>query len=421
MQPPARWNLAQRIAFRFFFAYFLLFFTTNSLIGFYVPFLNPVLQKGGELWYPVVAWVGKHVLHTRYDISQPEGVGGVSNTAYGLILCLCYLTLAAAVTVLWSVLDRRRAQYERLHAWFRLLLRLMLALTMINYGVIKVLPVQMTSPLPLSYLTERVGDLYPMRLLWMFIGASAPYEIFTGCAELLGGLLLLLPRTTLLGALVCCADMVTVFTLNMCYDVQVKLFSFHLLAMAALLVAPDLPRLAGLFLFNRTVEPAETPPLSTRRWLDRTAQAFVLLFGLYASGVKFVPTYERYKKVHPPRPPLYGVWSVESFAVDGNDVPLFTDPQRWRSMTFQVPERVRVELMIGAYKSYALALDMKAQTMRLRELQSQGQAAFSFVAPETDVLLLNGHLDGRPAQARLRKMALIGQRFHWVFVPPKEE
>lgn len=414
--PAPRWSLIHRITFRFFFSYFLLFLSTNSILSGFIPFGGLV-----PLWRPVVIWAGTRVLHTRYDITTPELAGGVSNTAFGLILCLCYLVTAAIATALWSVLDRRRAQYERLHAWLRLLLRFGLAATMINYGVVKVIPVQMTSPLPLGYLTERVGDLTPMRMLWMSVGTSTAYEIFTGSAELLGGVLLLLPRTTLLGALLCLADMVMVFTLNMAYDVQVKLFSFHLLVMAALLVAPDLPRLINLFLFNRRVEPAEMPPLSRRKGLDRGLQAFVLLFGLYAIFVNARAAHERYGKFHPPRPPLYGVWNVEAFNVGGREVPLFTDPDRWRTLTFQTPGRAAIELMIGSRRYCALELDLKGKTMRLRGRQTAGEAAFSFQEPEPGVLLLNGLVDGRPARLRLRKMALIGESFHWVFVPDPED
>src|SRR4051794_10762633 len=134
-----RWNLIQRIAFRFFFSYFILFFMTDSMLTVYLPFVAPVMKQCVAFWSPIVTWVGTRILHTRYDIQQPEGLGGVSNTPYGLILCVCYVALAAVVTGLWSVLDRKRVRYVRLYPWCRLLLRFMLALTMINYGVIKVI------------------------------------------------------------------------------------------------------------------------------------------------------------------------------------------------------------------------------------------------------------------------------------------
>ena len=76
-----------------------------------------------------------------------------------------------------------------------------------------------------------------MGVLWSSIGSSPAYESFAGCAELLGGILLIVPRTTTLGALVCLADMTQVFMLNMTYDVPVKLLSFHLILLSLFLLA----------------------------------------------------------------------------------------------------------------------------------------------------------------------------------------
>jgi hypothetical protein len=51
-------------------------------------------------------------------------------------------------------------------------------------------------------------------------------------------LLLIVPRTATLGALISLADMIQVDTLNMTYDVPVKLFAFHLILLSCFL-APD--------------------------------------------------------------------------------------------------------------------------------------------------------------------------------------
>ncbi len=409
-----RWNLAKRIAFRFVSSYFSIFFLA-ILVG-YLPFGEAFIRKYDALCLAIVLGLEKHVFHTGYDIYLLEG-GGISNTAFGTILFFCYLTLAAVATIVWSVLDRKRDDYARLRQWLRLVLRGSLAMAMIHYGILKLIPVQMIPP-PLAVLRTRLGQLPPMRMLWLFVGSSPAYESFTGAAELLGGVLLLLPRTTLLGALVCCADMIMVVTLNFCYDVHVKLFSLHLLVMSFLLIAPDLRRLTDLLIFNRRVEPAEAPPLSAYRWLNRSLQILVALFGLYRIGTGFQEARERYAASHPPRPPLYGVWSVDELVVDGKDVPMFTDPQRWRWVTFQTPGSLSVEMMIGSSKTYPLALDMKSRRMVLGE---EGQSAFSFQEPQPAVLILEGRLDGHRAHAKLSKMPLISTGLRWIFDPPPEE
>lgn len=430
IDPAPRWSLGKRIAFRFVFAYFLTFFLTGEIASF-IPFYGVLIRPYVAFWHAVVVWAGRHVLHTRYELDIADG--GVNNTAHGTILFLCYLVAAALATVLWSVLDRKRPSYVALQQGFRLLLRLTLALALIRYGTFKVIPTQMISPNPPFALLQRFGELRPMELLWTFVGSSPAYESFTGGAELLAGLLLLLPRTTLLGALVAIGDMTMVVVLNFCFDVHVKLYAMHLLAMAVLLVLPDLRRLSDLFLFNRAVEPAPARPLFGRRRVNLILQGVVLLMGLALVGMDFHESYVRYQGFHPPRPPLYGAWSVDELALDGKKVPPNTDPQSWRYVIFQSPGRVTVEQMIGSRPSYTLGLDLKNRTMTLERarrdlhgnplptLPAYERARFSFDAAQPDALVLDGTLDGHPTHARLSRMALSAAKLRWIIVIAKED
>jgi hypothetical protein len=99
---------------------------------------------------------------------------------------------------------------------------------------------------------------------------------------------------------------------------------------------------------------------------------------------------------------MYGVWSVEEFAVGGKEVPLYTDPKRWRWVYFQKPGSMLVEHMVGSHESFS-------------------PTAFSFDDREPEVLVLNGELDGNRMHAKLVKMALIRDGFHWIFDPRNEE
>ncbi len=127
------------------------------------------------------------------------------------------------------------------HAWLRLLVRYTLAFTLFGYGFAKIFPLQFPPP-RLFRLIQPYGDFSPMGVLWNFMGASVPYQIFSGAAEALGGFLLLFRPTTTLGALVSFAVMANVVALNFCYDVPVKLYSCNLLLMAVFLAAGDAPR-----------------------------------------------------------------------------------------------------------------------------------------------------------------------------------
>ncbi len=391
---PARWSLATRIAFRFLVAYYAL--------PFFIPLLirrsDSLSEKYNAFWDAAVQMADETLVHVPYELFDLTG-----NDSYSWVQLLCTLVFAGVVAAVWSVLDRNRLRYERLYPWLRFLLRYMLAGAMIRYGTIKVIPSQMIAPPPLFVLQQRLGDLFPNHLLWWTIGASPAFETASGLAELLGGVLLLLPRTTLLGALLCAANMLLVFLMNLCYDVSVKQYSLQLFVMSVILAAPHLPQLADVFFFHRRAEPARVAPLFRRKALDRIPHVLLFLFGLYSiqSGLKMAA--ERYERQNPPRPALYGLWSVEAFARDGRDVPLYTDPERWRMVVFHTPGEVRIEQMAGARKVYELDLDMKSRTMAL----GPPAAAFSFQQPEKDVLILDGQMAGRRVRAKLRKVALL--------------
>jgi hypothetical protein len=264
-KPGVQWNAGLKIAFRFVFSYF-------GLYCFPFPIgVLPYTEKPAEwyelLWHKVVPWVAQHVLH----LSQPITIfsNGSGDTTYDYVKVLCFFVLAAVVTIGWSALDRNRANYARLHQWLNFYLRFTLGATLLSYGGYKVIPSQFPALWQSRYL-ETYGDASPMGILWTFMGASASYTIFAGAVEMLGGILLFVPRLATLGALVGMGAMANVFILNMSYDVPVKLYSFHLLLLSVFLVLPDLKRLTNFFILNRPAEPAPPALRFQRNWQNRT-------------------------------------------------------------------------------------------------------------------------------------------------------
>ena len=231
------------------------------------------------------------------------------------------------------------------------------------------------------------------------MGASESYNIFTGAGELLGGLLLTTRRTTLLGALVCFGVMSHVAMLNFSYDVPVKLFSMHLLAMSLFLMAPDLGRLARMFVLNRPVEPAVFRPLSRRTWVNRGAILLRTLVVAAFLGMTLYGAHESRKTFGDlmPRSPLYGIWNVEEFEVDGQvRPPLITDAQRWRRVVFDYPKMIAIQLMSDSRQRYGLDLDPDARTMALTKRDDPAwKAAFSYTAAGAGAARAGGHA-GRP-------------------------
>jgi hypothetical protein len=285
------------------------------------------------------------------------------------------------------------SQSAGLYAGLRPLLRAALALPMIASGIVRLIPVQMPPLRPLDQL-QRLGEFTQGELLRTTVGASPVFQSFTGLAALLGGVLLLFPRTTLLGALICAANLAMAVTLAVCYDLP-KLYVSCLFALSFLLLAPHLRRLIDLFLLDRPVEPAEVPPPS--RLLPLLGAAVILVGAAVA-----VP---RLMRLHPPEPPFYGAWNVEELLMDGEES---ADPRRWRRVVFQDPGALDVQLAIGSRKRHALGLDLAGKTMTV------DGARLSFQEPEEGVLVLEGRLDGRLTRAKLHRMLLSDPWFHWI-------
>lgn len=411
-----RWGFARKILFRAAFCYLVLYNLPFPLD--YVFFSTNIAKPYQDLWSFIVPWVGEDLFNVDTSV-LPNGSG---DTTYNYVQVFCFLMLALAATAIWTFLDRKRANYARLHEWLRVYVRFALALTMIGYGAVKVIPTQFPAP-SLDRLLQPFGDSSPMGLLWTFMGASLTYTVFAGLSEMLGGVLLMTRRTTLLGALVSIGVLTNVVLLNFSYDVPVKLFSSHLLLMAIFLILPDLRRLANLLVFNRPVEPAAIQPLFQRKWLHWGALGLRTVFVVGFTTFLLYQANEGSKQYgnRAPKPPLYGVWNVEDFMIDGQArPPLITDETRWRRVVFGYPGVIAIQLMGDSRQRYRLALDAPKKSLTLTKRDDpRWRSTISYRQPDPQLLTMDGTFDGHKIQARLRrvdesKFLLVSRGFHWI-------
>jgi len=285
-----QWTLAKRLAFRVAFSY-LVFYYLETIAGLLIPVFRALGSPIGPRavyrwpWNQLAAWTGVHVfsLEPTLLLNELNRGSATSDTAINFIATGWMLLIAIVVAVVWSVLDRNRREYHALNCWLRNLVRYALAINLFVYGFPKVFAVQM---LPLRLYTTQLllplGDKSPAGLLWAFMGYSVPYQMFSGTAEVLAGMLLLWRRTVTLGALVSIAVLLHVALLNFSYDVAVKLFSANLLLAAIFLVLPDLRKLLRFFVLNQAVDPptASGPP-RTGRWITAGSVVFKVLLAAF--------------------------------------------------------------------------------------------------------------------------------------------
>jgi hypothetical protein len=420
--PAARWSLGRRMTFRLCFVYLGLFCLSQQILGGLFPIPKVDLPDLARLWptRQIVFWAAARVFHVTQPLVYKDS--GSGDKTFDWVLAFCLLVFAIAATCVWSLLDRRRENYVTLYKWFRLFIRFALATELFLYGLDKVIPLQMPFP-PLTRLLEPFHDFSPMGVLWYSIGASRSYEIFAGCAEVLGGVLLIFPRTTMLGALVALADMTQVFMLNMTYDVPVKLFSFHLLLLSVFLLAPDLERLMDFFFRNRTVAPSTQGELFHTRRANRIALAAQIFLGLWVIGNNVYGGWDgwhTYGGGHP-KSALYGIWDVAEMSIDGQlRSPLVTDYDRWHRAVFDAANQAAFQRMDDTFARYGATINGGEKSIALTKANDKDwKANFTFQRVAENELILDGSMDGHKMHMQLqlvdlKKFVLMSRGFHWI-------
>jgi hypothetical protein len=259
-----------------------------------------------------------------------------------------------------------------------------------------------------------------MGLMWTFMGFSPAYQIFTGAIEVVGGLLLVSRRTTLLGALVTTAAMTHVFIMNLCFDVPVKLYSFHYLVMALFLIAPDFPWLAMPLVLGRSVETKPIRPLFERVPIHRSTLAFrtLLVALMIFSQIKWgYGTSREIYGVAPP--PILGRWDVVSMSIDKRELKK-DDAANWKWIDVSERGMIRVSKPSPPSLAYRSAWNAVEKSLTLTKFTAPTwKATLTYDLPQPDLLKLSGSMDDKPIAVTLRPSAekhqeLKTRGFHWI-------
>ncbi len=408
-----------RIGFRFLCAYLILFFGPGP-IG-YLPFTVTWTLSGWELdgMVAVARWTQIHLFGIASPV--PFAFTGSADTMSNYARYLDYFLISILAAAAWTLVDRRRPNYARLDNFLRAWVRLDLATIMLGYGIAKVVPTQFRTPSLAAY-AQPLGEFSPMGLLWVFMGSSTAYTVFTGAIEVAGALCLLFRRTATLGALILCGALINVAMLNFTYNVPVKSFSLNLLLMTAYIAAPDVRRLASVLLLNRASAPRPTRPLFVSRWANYAALGAGALFAGYIvwSDVSDGLLTIRESREARIAAPLYGIYDVEEYRKDeATGPPLGPKSLQWRQVIFDAGDRVTIRSS-DAVTRYRSKMDaaQHAVTLTGRDTPAQ-QLVLSFEEPGGDQLVLRARVDGDSIVARLHRLddskyLLVSRGFSWI-------
>jgi hypothetical protein len=441
------WNVYQKIAFRFVFIFFILFivlldWSVNSILS-YLYYYGHL----AEFLDIVISRTGKHLFHISYTIISPYD-GQHNDRAYIYLLYFIMAIVGVSGAIIWSVLDRKRTNYQTLYYWLTVIVRYYLAFTLFVFALEKFFKMQFPDP---GYytLTQPLGDMSPMSLAWAFFGYSYGYNVFMGLAES-AALLLLFRRTTTFGALLTLTTLANVIAVNYNYDVHAKMYPTALFLMAVFLVLKDLKRLMRFFFTGQAIAlPVITAPLFKNRWMNISKIVLkVLVIGYFT--VLPVMDYIGYKKKAEERDKakseISGVYDVHTF-VTNKDTLSNDSPVRWKQIVIgdKLVEAVRFSGDSIAYlylsmnkKEVIVSGDQKDLYTKMQEIYNEYgldiypkmdsiliarkiESSLRFESPDSTTLKLKGiikndsvFITAKRKPLDLKNFRLMKSRFHWI-------
>jgi len=418
------WSQPQKIAFRFFFVFFVLYiiFVPSDSIPLYDDVFYPFIN----FFQGFIVWGAKNTLHIVVNpVTRGLGDSGGDST-FDYLLFLFVIIVSGAATIIWSYTGRKTANYNKLFYWLLVVLRYFAAFTMILFGTAKVFRVQFPAP-TIGRLMERVGDMSPMGLAWTYMGYSHWFNYFTGGAELLCAGLLFFRRTTRLGATIGVVLLVNIVAINFCFDVCVKISSTTLLLMCFFILIPDCRRFINFFLRNGEVKPADLSPRRfTAKWKNVTLSGIkytLILLALYWNYNLMreqIATYG-YGGNGARRPPLYGLYQIETFVRNRDTLkPLTTDATRWNKFWISRPGGAAIKLMNDSIAGYNFKPDTLKHTVTVNTYADTVHKFYlHYTIQKPDVMILRGQWKQDSVYVRMHKIdlnsfRLISRGFHMI-------
>jgi hypothetical protein len=331
---PRPWKNYEKIAFRIAFI-FVVLYTVPTDYGWY--------ERLFKLDY---AHLNYRHLNSTVAFYNPYFINHYSEGGffglYSYVDVLFILTVSLAGGLVWTLLDRKRKEYNALYYWARVFARYRVAYGIIAWGYKKIFVMQMPFPSEGLLNTEFI-NFFAKRLYWESIGIVPAYEVFLGFAEFIPGVLMLFRKTTALGAVLSMVVMGNVAISNHAYDIGEHVPSFSLALLSFFILWYDLPGIWNLLIREKNTGITHHYPVFSAKWQNYLRLSvkyagnfiFVFLFGIFEV---YAYTHNDFYKI-PNTPGLKGTkgyYRVTEFRRNNKLLPYSPeDSIRWHDATFE--------------------------------------------------------------------------------------
>lgn len=397
------WPIETRIGFRFSFIFIGLFiFLLNN--GAY-PLLTYLTKYLLPFVWEFTQWFSRNILGYYYSLMEETGSGDRSQDWVTLFVLLL---LAIFGTLIWSVLDRKRKQYNTLYYWLTVAIRYYLAFMLINYGTMKLIHGQMPAP-TLNRLMEPLGEFSPMGLAWTYFGYSKGYSIFVGLVEILS-VFLLFRRTVTLGALITFATAINIMTTNYFFDVPVKMHATALLFFSLFLLLPQIKPLFELLIKGKPTQLKKIilPVFKPKVQKVLGACKIILIGIIVVQQVNTLLNQHKFRDFYYKKSPLYGIYRI---AENAEQRPIL--PPDWSWIVFEYEVLTTVRDRYYQIQAVPLGVDKAAKKIRVGEEELDYR-----VLANGDVILSKDFGDKVEEVKLIKKkpedFELLKREFNWI-------
>ena len=320
--------------------------------------LNP---NSPSFWTSITTWFGETFLGWEFNMKRLMK-GFDSKYDFSRFLLIAVLSVLGAT--IWGVL-KGRLQRIKVKTWIITIIRYHVGLTLILYGMSKVLMLQF-GEMDLLNLEDKIGSYTGMSFLWKFMSYSAFYTKATGYIEVFGGILLLFRRTTFFGAIISFVAMVNVVIIDIGYDVSVKMFAIHLLLMVVVLISYDIGKIIRFVVFNKAVEGVRYPSLfsSKQMKIKYVLKGGILIYFIISQFYFFNTRLDREKQENQ-HPSLTNVYVIKKQVVNGNDIDSIptSDSKKWDNIVINGSSRLNNTMVVRTTQGRSLYFSTKIDTI----------------------------------------------------------
>lgn len=347
-------------------------------------------------------------------VSNDFGFSSDSAALYSLVILLIPLALLSSLGFGLFTEDNKHQQLIQI---IRLLVVYYLASRFLIYGFDKIFKAQFYLPEP-NILYTPFGMLSKDISFWSLMGTSKMYNVLTGIAEIIPAVLLLFRRTRVLGSSLLFLLLIHILTINLSFDISVKLYTLFLLFLSALIIGPHWKQLLNFFLKGESAKlESDGGHLSFLYQPKTRATLKTFVFGvLLIEALHFPLSTGSVNDDSISRPLYHGAYEIVSIKDDGGA----------EVESLQILERFfihRRSYLIYQFKDdqmvdYVLK-DTEYDSIKVKSKNSEdlNNIYFSLYADET-ILQISDILDGVPCTISGRRLnwqelPLLQDDFHW--------